>query len=160
MRNELVPALEIIERLKTEYPIDTTRIYALGSSGGGVGTWNILLTKPEMFAAAIPVCGRFRSEGDDIATLAKIPIWCFHGDADPQVDVENSRRAFEAIKQSGGSIKYTELRDVKHNSWIQAFTYTGDDTSKGFVTQSAGDAVDPNGDVWQWLFSKQKASEK
>ena len=57
-----------------------------------------------------------------------------------------------------GLIKYTELRGVKHNSWIQAFTYDGDDESKGFVTRYSGDRCDRTQDVWQWLFRQRKPS--
>lgn len=156
IRNELLPVFELIDELKQKHPIDNSRIYALGSSGGGVGTWNILLARPELFAAAIPVCGRFRAEGDDLAKLSRIPIWCFHGDADPLVEVENSRQAFQELTAAGAVIKYTELRGVKHNSWIQAFTYNGDDDSKGYVTRYSNDRCDRSEDVWKWLFAQRK----
>lgn len=156
IRNELLPVFELIDEIKKEYPIDERRIYALGSSGGGVGTWNIVRARPELFAAAIPVCGRFPAQGEEVAKLAKVPIWCFHGEADPLVDVENSRRAFAELTKAGGLVKYTELRGVKHNSWIQAFTYVGDDDSKGYATRYSNERCDRTENVWQWLFRQHK----
>jgi predicted peptidase len=157
VRNDLLPVFGLIAEIKQEFSIDDSRIYALGSSGGGVGTWNILLARPDMFAAAIPVCGRFPAQADDVAKLAQVPIWCFHGDADPLVDVEFSRRAFAELTENGGLMKYTELRGGKHNAWIQAFTYQGDDEPKGYVTRSSSDRCDLNSDIWEWLFRQHQA---
>ena len=154
VRDDLTGAFEIIELLREEFPIDTDRIYALGSSGGGAGTWNIVFARPDMFAAAIPVCGRFNPAY--APKLAQVPIWVFHGDADPLISVEFSRSAFAALREAGGDIKYTELRGVKHSSWIQAFTYAGDDESKGYVTRLGNEKSDPTSDVWEWLFAHRK----
>ena len=154
VRDDLDHVFEIIELLQREFPIDADRIYALGSSGGGAGTWNIVSARPEMFAAAIPVCGRFNLA--NVPRLAEVPIWVFHGDADQLISVEFSRTAFAALRKAGGNIKYTELGGIKHSSWIQAFTYVGDDESKGFVTQLANQQSDPTADVWEWLFARRK----
>ncbi len=156
LRNDLLQVLALIGEIKQEFPIDDLRIYAIGSSGGGVGTWNILLARPEMFAAAIPVCGRFTPQPEDVATLTRIPLWCFHGDADPLVDVKFSRDAFAKLSDSGAVMKYTELRRVKHNAWVQAFRYQGDDAQKGYVTRYSSDRCDRTQDVWQWLFRQRK----
>lgn len=156
VRNDLLPVFELIAEIKQEFPIDDSRIYAIGSSGGGRGTWNILLARPEMFAAAIPVCGRFTLQPEDITTLTRIPTWCFHGDADPLVDVKFSRDLFAKLSDSGGVMKYTELRGVRHNAWVQAFTYQGDDAQKGYVTRHGSDRCDRTEDVWQWLFRQRK----
>ena len=57
-----------------------------GLSMGGFGTWDLIERRPDFFAAAIPICGR----GDlaQAAKLKNLPIWAFHGDADPVVPVE------------------------------------------------------------------------
>ncbi len=156
VRNDLLPVFDLIAEIKREFPIDDSRIYAIGSSGGGMGTWNILLARPEMFAAAIPVCSRFAPGPDDVAKLTRIPVWCFHGDADPLIDVEFSRRAFARLKEGGAVVKYTELRGIKHNAWIQAFTYRGDDESKGYVTRHSNDRCDLTPNVWEWLLRQRK----
>ena len=156
VRNDLDPALELVDDICREFPVDVSRIYVLGSSGGGVGTWNALSARPELFAAAIPVCGRFSADDSELGSLTDVPVWCFHGDADQLVDVEYSRRAFAELTAAGGNMKYTELRGVRHNSWIQAFQYRGDDQSKGYVTRVSDDRCDPASDVWKWLFRQAK----
>ena len=154
VRDDLKQVFEIIELLQGEFPIDADRLYALGSSGGGAGTWNIVFARPDLFAAAIPVCGRFNPAY--APGLAHLPIWVFHGDADPLVSVEFSRSAFAALRTVGGNIKYTELRGVEHSSWIQAFTYAGDDESKGYLTRHGNERSDRTADVWEWLFSRRR----
>lgn len=154
MKNLLPLIFEVIAELERSYPIDAKRIYALGASMGGRGTWNILAARPDLFAAGIPVCGKTRLE--EAERLADMPIWCFHGDADPRVAVRYSREIFARMREIGGQMKYTELRGVKHNSWLQAFRYTGDDKAAGYITRYASERADRTPDVWEWLFRQTK----
>ena len=48
-------------------------------------------------------------------------IWTFHGDADPRVPVENTRRMLAALRDAGGRPRYTEYPGVKHDSWVDAY---------------------------------------
>jgi predicted peptidase len=111
--------LELIPAIQKEYSIDAKRLYITGLSMGGYGTWDLIARKPDLFAAAVPICG-----GADEATaptIAKLPIWVFHGAKDPAVKVERSRRMVEALKKAGGEPKYTEYADVAHDSWVKAY---------------------------------------
>jgi len=113
-------ALAILESVIKEYQVDPRRIYLTGLSMGGYGTWNLAAAHPDRWAAIIPICG-----GGDPATADKIkaiPCWCFHGDADKAVPVEQSRKMIAAMKNAGGSPKYTEYPGVGHNSWDKAYT--------------------------------------
>ena len=152
IKNMIPVVFELIDALEKELPIDSSRIYVLGASMGGSGTWNFLQARPGFFAAAIPVCaGR---PPQDVTGLTQTPVWSFHGADDPTAAVENSRTMFEKVTAAGGIIKYTELRGIKHNSWIQAFKYQDDDPERGFVTRVSGDDADETSDVWEWLFSQ------
>ncbi len=106
------------ELLKSE-PIDSHRVYLTGLSMGGYGSWDLAERMPERFAAVAPICGG----GDDTKAdrLVGIPLWAFHGDADPAVPVDRSREMIAAIKKAGGTPKYTELPGVGHNSWTTAY---------------------------------------
>ncbi len=53
--------------------------------------------------------------------LAKLPIWAFHGDADPLVPVERPRDMIAAIKKAGGEPKYTEYKGVGHDAWTPTY---------------------------------------
>jgi predicted peptidase len=87
---------------------------------GGYGSWELATRMPDRFAAVVPICGGGDEHWAD--HLVNVPIWAWHGDADPAVPVERSRKMIEAIKQSGGHPKYTELKGVGHNSWTPAYS--------------------------------------
>src|SRR5439155_9287145 len=53
----LILALEILCDLQRRFRIDPLRLYVAGQSMGGFGTWSAISGHPEMFAAAIPLCG-------------------------------------------------------------------------------------------------------
>ncbi|MBU2904118.1 prolyl oligopeptidase family serine peptidase [Arenibacter algicola] len=110
---------ETIAALEEEFNIHTTRRYITGQSMGGFGTWHYILTHPQMFTAAIPICG---GANPDLAKkITDLPLWVFHGDNDKTVPVDFSRRMVAAIKKAGGNPKYTEFPGVGHGSWHEAF---------------------------------------
>ncbi len=120
---EMKMTLEIIDRIVAEYPIDNARIYVNGQSLGGYAVFDIICRRPDMFAAAVPLCG-----GGDVtraASIKDIPIWAFHGALDTSVPVINSRNMIAAIKKAGGSPRYTEWENVKHDAWNHAYKEPG-----------------------------------
>ncbi len=113
-------ALETIESLRKEFPIDERRMYVMGQSMGGSGVWNLLRNRPNYFAAAVPICG---AQADDDGTGSiNTPVWAFHGDADQSVPVTLSRERITARRKAGGHPLYTEYAGVDHNVWRWAFT--------------------------------------
>jgi dipeptidyl aminopeptidase/acylaminoacyl peptidase len=42
------------------------------------------------------------------------PVYCFHGDKDTTLSVENSRRLFAKGKEVGADIQYTEVKNGGH----------------------------------------------
>jgi len=50
-------ALEVLDLVKKEFPIDTNRVYLTGHSMGGHGVWHLALAHPDLFAAAAPEAG-------------------------------------------------------------------------------------------------------
>ena len=112
--------LELTDALQKEFSIDAGRLYVSGISMGGYATWDVLCRKPEMFAAGVPICGG----GDDakVGPMAKVPVWAFHSEDDNAVKVERTRVMIKAIKDAGGSPKYTEYKGLGHNSWTKAYS--------------------------------------
>ena len=111
------PIFETIQSLESTFAIDTKRIYVTGVSGGGYGSWYFICAHPEMFAAAIPVCG----SGD--TSLAKniidIPVWAFQGEQDDLVPARLSREMIAVNRKAGGHPRYTEFPGEGHNIWDQ-----------------------------------------
>ena len=134
---ELELVVEIIDSLKNEFSIDSARFYVAGQSMGGHGTWSIITMHPDLFAAAIPLCGWGEPARAD--RIAKIPIWAFHGDVDTNVSVTESRRMIEAVRKAGGNPRYTEYKGVGHEVWFKTFK-------------------EP--DLLEWVFAQHKTNDR
>jgi predicted peptidase len=102
---------------------------------GGVGSWGAIAQHPELFAAAVPVCGAWSVE--DAPKMKGVVVWAFHGEKDPTVPVHFSQELTAAITKGGGTAKYTEYPDVKHNSWMKAYD---------------------EAEMWKWLFAQRKSA--
>lgn len=106
---------EAISALEEEFRIDKKRRYVMGASLGGYGTWHFIAARPEMFAAAVPVCGG--GDPNLAPKMVDVPLWAFHGRQDDLVPVSGSRDMIEAIKKAGGNPIYTEYPDKGHDLW-------------------------------------------
>jgi predicted esterase len=105
--------LDVIAEVRSAWKVDENRIYALGHSMGGYGSWSIAMNHPHLFAAIAPVAG-----GGNPAELSKIkhvPQIVFHGDADRTVPVSQSRDMVAAAKKLGTEVEYVEIAGGGHN---------------------------------------------
>ena len=135
--NELQSVMAILDTVKGTYSVNDQRIYAMGLSMGGFGTWDLLLRHGEVFAAAIPICGGGDPQYADF--LVNKPIHTFHGDIDVTVPVSATREMVEALEEFGStSITYEELEGYGHNVWDYAAEKEG---------------------LMDWLFAQQLAKE-
>lgn len=130
-------AIAILDSVMKEYRTDAKRQILTGLSMGGAGTWSVAAAHADRWAAIVPICGfvQPKSAGDIAKKIRNLPCWCFHGDADKAVNVSKSREMIEAIKQAGGSPRYTEYPGVSHNSWDKAYA---------------------EADLWIWLAKQKK----
>lgn len=120
MTKSLHQVLELVHNLVASKHIDVARIYIIGLSMGGMGTFEAVYRAPELFAAAVPICG-----GGDVEKVSRkvfrIPFWVFHGAADNVVDVRHSQAMVQRIERFSKKLKYTEYEGVGHGSWENAF---------------------------------------
>jgi predicted peptidase len=112
-------AIAIFDEVRKTYKTDEKRQYLTGLSMGGYGTWSAAAAYPDRWAAIAPICGGGNIK--DAPKIKDIPCWNFHGDKDTSVKVDLSRNMIKALKEAGGSPKYTEYPGVGHNSWDQAY---------------------------------------
>jgi predicted peptidase len=123
----------LLDDIRAKYPVDQDRIYLTGLSMGGAATWEWLARRPTLFAAAVPICGpatRLRP------STRPSPIWAFHGDADPTVSVDDSRRMAEVFRKAGGDVKLTIYPGVEHDSWTRTYE---------------------NPEMWTWFLSHRRS---
>ena len=125
---------ELLDTFIENNPIDPNRIYIMGLSMGGMGTFEMVCRYPDLFAAAIPICGGVNIKRlGEIETTTSLRI--YHGDADSVVPVSFSREAYTTLKSNNADVQYIEFPGVDHNSWTPAFNMP---------------------DFMEWLFSQSK----
>lgn len=113
---------DVLADVKRRFPIDEDRVYLTGLSMGGGGTLWLGLTRPDVWAALAPVCAAAPSGSDELAGNAlNLPVRLFHGDQDPAVPVESSRRWHKRFLDLGVKAEYVEYPGVRHNSWDLAY---------------------------------------
>lgn len=112
--------MELINQSIKNLPVDTNRIYITGLSMGGFGTYDAITRYPNLFAAAVPVCG-----GGDVSKaslISHIPMWIFHGALDGAVSPILSQEMVSALTKVGAHPGYTQYPEVGHFSWIAAYS--------------------------------------
>lgn len=113
--------VKLLDSVVAENRVDKNKIYLTGLSRGGSASWELVTQYPNKFAAMAVVCG--------MAPLPyahwidkKLPIWVFHGDADPVIPVEESDKMVTKLKEMDYDVQYTRYKGVGHNSWERAYT--------------------------------------
>jgi predicted peptidase len=115
--------IELVGELADLNPIDRDRVYLTGQSLGGWGTWDLIAKRPDLFAAAVPVCGG--GDPEAAPSMRGVSIWAFHGAEDEVVSVGHSRDMVEALRVAGVAVEYTEYPSSGHEIWDRAYAEKG-----------------------------------
>ncbi len=133
-------AMAALDKTLKEFKTDPDRVYLTGLSMGGNGSWYLAYRHASRFAAVVPVCGWIApfaerlgkvesvvppEDGDPYEAMArrlvKTPVWIFHGEEDPVVPVEDSRKVAAALTAAGAPVQFSEVPGIGHNSWDPAY---------------------------------------
>src|SRR5260370_11155768 len=125
--------LEILDEVAARYRVAKRRVPATGNSMGAFGAILLVAGIPERFASLVPVCGGV--DYVDSLRLRDVPIWAFHGEKDPIIPVQESRRLVELVNQIGGKARLTTYPNAGHNCWDRAYN-------------------DPA--LWDWMLAQKK----
>ena len=140
----MLEVLEVLDDMSKRYCIDFDKVFLMGHSMGGYGTWNIGVRFPHIFAAIAPHAGR----GDLSNTIAKLsmydgwkgiaklldmynpmtfienllntPVYIAHGSEDNIVPVEYSRSMAKKLSELGIEFIYEEIPGKPH--WWGSYT--------------------------------------
>jgi predicted peptidase len=112
--------IELIHKLIKTMPVDSNRIYITGLSMGGIGTYDAIERYPNLFAAAVPVCGA--GDTSKVLSIKHLPIWIYHGAEDPAVNPIHSLEMFEALTRVNSHPGFTQLPETGHFSWLAAYS--------------------------------------
>lgn len=101
--------------LKTYTQIDKKRIYIIGHSMGGRGTWDWIQQSPERFAAAAPGGFSGVSENDNFTTLTKLPVFGMVGGEDGK-NVASVKKMTDLLKAVGNeNVRYIAFPSANHS---------------------------------------------
>lgn len=123
----------ILEDVLADYRVDRDRIHLTGISMGGIGTWEMAVMQPHVFASIVPVCGFAPKQY--LKNVVDLPTWVFHGALDRNVSVNGSRDAVAELKRLGGTPNYTEYPKLQHNCWDEAYATP---------------------DLWRWMLQQRR----
>ncbi|MDF2439892.1 MAG: hypothetical protein JWN98_876 [Abditibacteriota bacterium] len=138
--------LQVLEEVKKKYPIDPSRIFLMGPSMGGFGTYTVGLHRPDLWTAIAPMSARsdfylwFKLNRDEVPDWKRLqydaddprflkrnaqhlPIFLQHGALDDIVPVEHSRRLNDDLKALGYPMRYREIEDGDHFIYFEADPY-------------------------------------
>jgi predicted esterase len=111
--------IDVIKEMKRDFSIDDDRVYLMGHSMGGYGTWSIAVNNPDLFAALGPISGGGTPlSRPRLKAITHVPWIVVHGDNDPTVSVEESRKMVKAGKELGIEIKYIEVPGGNHSDVV------------------------------------------
>jgi predicted peptidase len=132
-----------VDEVIKEQNIDSSRVYVIGLSMGGYGTWALAARYPDRFAAVAPICGGGETIGVLLAdakrkaAMKTLGIWAFHGAKDPVVKLEESERMIAAYKRIGSDARLTVYPEAQHDSWTE--TYVNRELYTWLLSHSRGE---------------------
>src|SRR5262245_47313995 len=102
---------DLVEELKTKYPINPRRVYLFGHSAGASFSLHMGLMESQYFAAVAIHAGALTSQDMELIELAKrkIPISMQVGDSDEFVPVKYCRATRDALKEAGFTVDLIEI---------------------------------------------------
>jgi pimeloyl-ACP methyl ester carboxylesterase len=113
-------AMTVVARIRERYAINDDRIYLMGHSMGGMGTYYLGAKYNDIWAALAPVAGLGGIASDEAAERYKsIPVLLMHGDKDSIIPAPVSRRAAMALQNVGAQHVYLEVPGADHEFWIR-----------------------------------------
>lgn len=94
------------------YGVDNSRIFIMGGSMGGTGTWNMTANYPGLFAAAMPVAGN--PKGLDAQKAALTPVYTVMGTADRIMSIPTVESFLQEMEAFGAEYRFDTEEGWSH----------------------------------------------
>lgn len=120
---------EIVQHLAKHLPIDLKRIYLVGFSNGGQGTFEALARQPDWYAGAVTMAGPVSPKS--VVGKIKAPIWCWVGGNDTDLkknirlpalarllQAEDDRVKLNIVPNGGHSCYPQSIGTEKVREWL------------------------------------------
>jgi predicted peptidase len=114
-----IDAMALLKLIREQYTIDSDRIYLMGHSMGGAGTYYLGGKYNDIWAALAPISGAGGIAEGTAEHYKSLPTLIMHGEKDSIVPAANSRKAVAALQAVGAPHLYLEFPDQDHEFWIR-----------------------------------------
>lgn len=114
--------MNVVALVRKEYTVDPNRIFLMGHSMGGFGTWWLGQKYADTWAAIAPMSGVLPDVDYQIQKLARVPVQISIGGAENPAWVQASRALAETMKAKGMTVAYVEPPAATHGGMIEPTT--------------------------------------
>jgi dienelactone hydrolase len=110
----------VLDMIRKEFNVDENRIYLMGHSMGGAGTYWLGSKYPKVWAALAPIAPAAMGMTNDRAKILQaikdggVPMLVSMGDADEAVPVANVRQWVDTMKELQMNYEYKEYPGLSH----------------------------------------------
>jgi predicted peptidase len=108
--------LNVLKTVRESHNIDSRRIYLIGQSMGGGGTWYLGSKYADNWAALAAMAPAIYISPDILESATRLPVIVVQGDADQSVDVKVTRQWVAKMKALGMTYEYVEVPGGTHAS--------------------------------------------
>src|SRR6516162_4651254 len=106
--------MNVLALVRKDFTIDEKRIYLMGHSMGGGGTWHLGLKYPDLWAGLAPIAPAIFRKASAVEKIKHIPVILIQGDKDNLVPVAGARRWAEEMKKQNMTYEYIEVPGGGH----------------------------------------------
>jgi poly(3-hydroxybutyrate) depolymerase len=140
---------DLVEELKSKYPINARRVYLFGHSAGASFALHMSLMESQYFAATAIHAGALTKQDSNLIELAKrkIPISIQVGDSDAFFPLETVRATRDVLKEAGFPVELIEI--ANHDHWYYDKAAKFNQTAWEFLKKHELDG-DPQYRKYRW----------
>jgi dienelactone hydrolase len=114
-----IDTMAVLKLIRGKYTIDSDRIYLMGHSMGGAGTYYLGAKYHDIWAGLAPIAGAGGIAEGTADRYKSLPTLLMHGEKDSIVPAAASRKAVAALQAAGAPHLYLEFPDKDHEFWIR-----------------------------------------
>ena len=114
-----IDAMAVLKLIREKYTIDRDRIYLMGHSMGGAGTYYLGGKYNDIWAGLAPIAGAGGIAEGTADRYKSLPTLIMHGEKDSIVPAATSRKSVAALQAAGAPHVYLEFPDKDHEFWIR-----------------------------------------
>jgi predicted peptidase len=114
-----IDTMALLKSIREQYAVDSDRIYLMGHSMGGAGTYYLGGKYNDIWAGLAPISGAGGIADGAAERYKSLPTLIMHGAKDSIVSPATSHRAVVALQAVGAPHIYLEFPDKDHEFWIR-----------------------------------------